>query len=80
MLFFDCPEEEMVKRVLNRNQGRVDDNIDTVKKRLKVFEILNLPVIDYYSKRGKLRKINAVGTEDEIFEKVRPIFSACAGK
>lgn len=80
VLFFDCPEEEMVKRVLNRNQGRVDDNIDTVKKRLKVFEILNLPVIDYYSKRGKLRKINAVGTEDEIFEKVRPIFSACAGK
>ncbi|KAL9375802.1 hypothetical protein Peur_032681 [Populus x canadensis] len=77
VLFFDCPEEEMVKRVLNRNQGRVDDNIDTVKKRLKVFEILNLPVIDYYSKRGKLCKINAVGTEDEIFEKVRPIFSAC---
>ncbi|KAJ6339316.1 hypothetical protein OIU77_007305 [Salix suchowensis] len=56
VLFFDCPEEEMVKRVLNRNEGRVDDNIDTVKKRLKVFEILNLPVIDYYSKRGKLHK------------------------
>ncbi|CAK7337068.1 unnamed protein product [Dovyalis caffra] len=77
VLFFDCPEEEMVKRVLNRNEGRVDDNIDTVKKRLKVFENLNLPVIDYYSKRGKLHRINAVGTEDEIFKQVRPIFSSC---
>ncbi|KAF7824896.1 UMP-CMP kinase isoform X1 [Senna tora] len=76
VLFFDCPEEEMVKRVLNRNQGRVDDNIDTIKKRLKVFEALNIPVIDHYAKRGKLHKINAVGSEDEIFEQVRPIFAA----
>lgn len=77
VLFFECPEEEMVKRVLNRNQGRVDDNMETIKKRLKVFEALNLPVINYYSKKGKVFKINAVGTEDEIFEQVRPIFVAC---
>ncbi|KAL0304146.1 UNVERIFIED_CONTAM: Pentatricopeptide repeat-containing protein, chloroplastic [Sesamum radiatum] len=56
VLFFDCPVEEMVKRVLNRNQGRVDDNIDTVKERLKVFTELNLPVIKYYSEKGKLYK------------------------
>ncbi|KAL5810969.1 hypothetical protein ACOSQ4_027537 [Xanthoceras sorbifolium] len=55
VLFFDCPEEEMVKRV---------------------FEALNLPVVNYYSKRGKLYTINAVGTLDEIFEQVRPVFSA----
>ncbi|KAJ9139992.1 hypothetical protein P3X46_030680 [Hevea brasiliensis] len=77
VLFFDCPEEEMVKRVLNRNEGRVDDNIDTIKKRLKVFSSLNLPVIGYYSKRGKLRTINAVGTVDEIFEQVRAVFTEC---
>ncbi|KAL5744364.1 hypothetical protein ACOSP7_027225 [Xanthoceras sorbifolium] len=76
VLFFDCPEEEMVKRVLSRNQGRVDDNIDTIRKRLKVFEALNLPVVNYYSKRGKLYTINAVGTLNEIFEQVLPVFSA----
>ncbi|ESW03325.1 hypothetical protein PHAVU_011G004800 [Phaseolus vulgaris] len=77
VLFFDCPEEEMVKRVLSRNEGRIDDNIDTMRNRLKVFEALNLPVIDYYSKKGKLYRINAVGTVDEIFEQVRPVFEAC---
>ncbi|PON89462.1 Adenylate kinase/UMP-CMP kinase [Trema orientale] len=77
VLFFDCPEKEMVKRVLSRNQGRVDDNIDTMKKRLKVFEALNRPVINYYSERGKVFKISAVGTVDEIFEQVRPIFASC---
>uniref|UniRef100_A0A5B6YV83 UMP-CMP kinase n=1 Tax=Davidia involucrata TaxID=16924 RepID=A0A5B6YV83_DAVIN len=76
VLFFDCPQEEMVKRVLSRNQGRVDDNIDTVEKRLKLFTTLNLPVINYYSEKGKLYKINAVGTEDEIFEQVHPVFTA----
>ncbi|KAJ0971034.1 hypothetical protein J5N97_018993 [Dioscorea zingiberensis] len=76
VLFFDCPEEEMVKRVLSRNQGRIDDNIETVKKRLKVFHTLNLPIVNYYSGKGKVHKINAVGTVDEIFEKVRPLFAA----
>ncbi|CAN1842687.1 Probable UMP-CMP kinase 2 [Linum perenne] len=76
VLFFDCPEEEMVKRVLNRNEGRVDDNIDTFKNRLKVFEAMSLPVIDYYSKKGKLHKINAVGDVNEIFEQARAVFAA----
>jgi len=58
VVFFDCPEDEMVKRLLGRNQGRVDDNIETIKKRLKVFESLNIPVIDYYSSRGKVRKVS----------------------
>uniref|UniRef100_A0A0A9DC73 adenylate kinase n=1 Tax=Arundo donax TaxID=35708 RepID=A0A0A9DC73_ARUDO len=65
----------MVKRLLGRNQGRVDDNIETIKKRLKVFESLNIPVIDYYSSRGKVHKINATGTAEEIFEGVRKLFS-----
>ncbi|GAB2265366.1 Probable UMP-CMP kinase 2 [Dionaea muscipula] len=76
VLFFDCPEEEMVKRVLSRNQGRVDDNEYTIKKRLQVFWDLNLPVINYYSKRGLLRTINATGSEDQIYEQVRQIFYA----
>ncbi|KAK6936334.1 hypothetical protein RJ641_033364, partial [Dillenia turbinata] len=79
VLFFDLPEDEMIKRVLSRNQGRVDDNIDTIKKRLKVFKSLNLPVINYYSQKGKLYKllfpIDATGTVDEIFDRVHPIFA-----
>ncbi|CAM8909050.1 unnamed protein product [Rhodiola kirilowii] len=76
VLFFDCPEEEMIQRVLSRNQGRVDDNIDTIKKRLQVFSSLNLPVVDYYAAKGKLLKINATGTVDGIFKQVHPIFAA----
>ncbi|KAL2920490.1 putative UMP-CMP kinase 2 [Bienertia sinuspersici] len=76
VLFFDCPEEVMMDRILHRNEGRVDDNDETVKTRLKVFKELSLPVIHHYSEKGILHTINAVGTEDEIFKKVRAVFSA----
>lgn len=36
VLFFDCPEAVMEKRLLGRQQGRTDDNIESIKKRFKV--------------------------------------------
>lgn len=40
MLFFSCPEEVMEKRLLGRNEGRTDDNIETIRKRFKVLIVL----------------------------------------
>ncbi|RZC02581.1 UMP-CMP kinase 3 isoform A [Glycine soja] len=57
VLFFDCPEEEMERRLLSRNQGREDDNIETIRKRFKVFLESSLPVINYYDAKGKVRKV-----------------------
>lgn len=39
VLFFDCPEETLIQRILQRAEtsGRVDDNIESLKKRLVVF-------------------------------------------
>lgn len=76
VLFFDCPEEVMVERVLNRNEGRVDDNEHTVKERLKVYKGITLPVVNHYAKKGKLYKVDGTGTQEEIFERVRPIFTS----
>lgn len=36
VLYFDCDEETMIQRLLARNEGRTDDNIDTIRKRFKV--------------------------------------------
>ncbi|KAK7339251.1 hypothetical protein VNO77_19907 [Canavalia gladiata] len=74
VLFFDCPEEEMERRLLSRNQGRKDDNIDTIKKRFKVFLESSLPVITYYDARGKVRKIDAARSIEQVFESVKTIF------
>ncbi|KAF9669128.1 hypothetical protein SADUNF_Sadunf14G0075800 [Salix dunnii] len=75
VLFFDCPEEELTKRILNRNQGRVDDNIETIGKRLKVYFESTLPVINYYNSKGKVQKIDAQRSVDEVFEDVKSVFA-----
>uniref|UniRef100_A0A0E0L6W3 UMP-CMP kinase n=1 Tax=Oryza punctata TaxID=4537 RepID=A0A0E0L6W3_ORYPU len=75
LLFIDCSKEEMERRILNRNQGRDDDNINTIRRRFDVFQHQTLPVIQYYEKRGKLRKVDGNRQVDEVFEDVKAIFS-----
>jgi len=72
VLYFEVADETMKKRLLKRAEtsGRVDDNEETIVKRLKTFHNHTQPVIDYYQKQGKVCKIVAEGTVDEIFAKV----------
>ncbi|KAM0918290.1 hypothetical protein ACQ4PT_008876 [Festuca glaucescens] len=74
VLFFDCSEEEMGRRLLGRNQGRSDDNIETIRKRFGVFVASSLPVIQYYDSKGMVKKINAAKPIAEVFEDVKTIF------
>ncbi|KAL6861401.1 hypothetical protein ACP4OV_017101 [Aristida adscensionis] len=75
VLFIDCSKEEMERRILNRNQGRDDDNIDTIRKRFEVFQESTLPVIQYYEKRGKLKRVDGSKSADAVFEDVKAIFA-----
>lgn len=75
VLFFDCDEKEMERRLLNRNEGRVDDNIETIRKRFRVFMESSIPVVEYYESKGKVRKIDAAKPVDEVFESVKAIFT-----
>ncbi|KAJ1689278.1 hypothetical protein LUZ63_013433 [Rhynchospora breviuscula] len=80
VLFFDCSEEEMERRLLGRNQGRVDDNIETIKKRFKVFVESSLPVVEHYESLGKVKRIDAAKPIPEVFEDIKVIFSSLASK
>ncbi|XP_055829713.1 UMP-CMP kinase 3-like [Solanum dulcamara] len=75
VLFFDCPEQEMEKRLLGRNQGREDDNIETIRKRFNVYMESGLPVIEYYRSKGKVRKIDVAKPVREVFEAVKVVFA-----
>ncbi|KAJ3684616.1 hypothetical protein LUZ61_013780 [Rhynchospora tenuis] len=80
VLFFDCYEEEMERRLLERNQGRVDDNIETIKKRFKVFVESSLPVVEHYESLGKVKRIDAAKPIPEVFEDIKVIFSSLDSK
>lgn len=59
--------------MLNRGKtsGRADDNEESIKKRFKVFEETSMPVVEYFEKQGKVEKVGAVGTPEEVYEEVK---------
>ena len=60
VLFFDCPEEVMLKRLLKRGEtsGRVDDNMESIKKRFKTFKETSMPVIDAFRQQNKVFEVS----------------------
>jgi adenylate kinase len=49
---------------------RADDNTETIKKRLEVFFAETAPLIDYYSRSGKLIEVQGEGTMEEICSRI----------
>ncbi len=52
---------------------RPDDEEDTVRRRLAVYEEQTAPVIDYYRKRGGLVSVNGAGDIEAIFAEIRRV-------
>nr|XP_033816098.1 adenylate kinase isoenzyme 1 isoform X2 [Geotrypetes seraphini]XP_033816099.1 adenylate kinase isoenzyme 1 isoform X2 [Geotrypetes seraphini] len=78
LLYVEAECETMVRRMLKRGEtsGRVDDNEETIKKRLETYNKDTLPVIAFYETRGIVHKIRAEGSVDEVFEQVSTALDA----
>ena len=74
VLYFEVADETMVKRLLKRAEtsGRVDDNEETIKKRLKTFHDLTRPVIEHYNKQGKVHTVSVTPTVADSRAKCTP--------
>ena len=73
-LYFDVSNEEMKKRILGRNEGRADDNEETIAKRLATFERETKPILAEFENRKILIKIDGMKSVDEISEDVSKQF------
>jgi len=72
VIYFEVSDETMTKRLLKRAEtsGRVDDNLETIKKRLRTFHDQTRPAIEHYNKQSKVKMIAAECSVDEIFAQV----------
>lgn len=59
VLYFECPEQVMLQRLLKRGEssGRIDDNIESIKKRFVIFKDTSMPVIEEFEKQNKVKKV-----------------------
>jgi len=71
-VFLDCPEDLMRERLLNRGKtsGRSDDNEESIIKRFRTFVNTSMPVVDHFSQEGRVIKVPADGTVEEVYEKL----------
>ncbi|MGO3648203.1 adenylate kinase [Agrococcus casei] len=65
-------KEEVVRRLLKRaeEQGRSDDNAETIRHRLDVYERETAPLIELFASRGLIVEVDGLGEIDEVTERV----------
>jgi adenylate kinase len=73
-VLFDPPKVEgKCDKCSGELYQRDDDNEATVTSRLKVYDEQTKPLIDYYEKQSKLRRINGVGDMSEILQRITSV-------
>ncbi len=70
-LQFAPPQEEGIcDRCKGKLFQRNDDKEDTIRARLKVYQEMTAPLIEFYKKENLLTTISGSGTVDEIFKNI----------
>jgi UMP-CMP kinase len=74
VLYIDCSEEECIKRIKGRNeqlaQKRIDDNIESIKKRFKVMNEETIPNLENFKKFTKVWMVDGGKAKDAVFTEI----------
>lgn len=67
----------MLKRLLKRGEtsGRIDDNVESIRKRFKTFTDTSFPVIEYYDQKGKVRQVSCQQSIDGVYAQTKGFFT-----
>lgn len=70
--------KELINRLLKRGEtsGRSDDNLETIKKRLDIYQMKTRPVNDFYKNLNKYAAIDGMGTVSEIFSRISEVIDS----
>ncbi len=66
----DVPPDVLVERLLKRAEleGRADDNEETIRTRMQVYENQTKPLLDYYGKKGLVVAVDGQQTIENVQE------------
>jgi len=69
--------DAVVARLLKRAEleGRADDNEETIRERMRVYDSQTAPLLEYYTSRGLLIEVDGMGTVDEVEGRIREVVS-----
>ena len=72
---FEILEERIQKRIEESGKGekRKDDNLEILRNRIEVFKSSTLPIVEYYEKKGILRKVDGMKSINEVNSEILKI-------
>lgn len=84
VIVIEADEGALIRRVENRaNEARAkgqpvrsDDDPEVFKKRLKTYQAETAPVLPYYARQGKVRKIDGMKPIDEVTAQIEAALAA----
>jgi len=76
----DVADDELLIRLLKRAQeeGRSDDNEETIKNRIQVYNDKTKELIDYYQTNGIFQGVSGTGSLDEVKERIKAVLNSAA--
>ncbi len=71
----EADDDALVARMLKRavEEGRSDDNEETIRNRMTVYHRQTKPLLDYYGGQGKLQLVDGIGSVDEVSDRIRQV-------
>lgn len=76
VIYINVSDEEALRRLAFRNDGREDETADALKRRIALFHKFTKPVLEYYKEKGNLHEINGERSVEEIHKDILNILKA----
>jgi adenylate kinase len=69
--------DAVVERLLKRAklEGRADDNEETIRERMRVYDAQTAPLLEFYKIAGILSEVDGMGTKEEVSARVETALS-----
>jgi adenylate kinase len=65
----DVPRQELIDRMLRRGRGP-DDTLEVITRRIDDYGVKTAPLIEFYAARGVLRRVDGLGTMDDVWARL----------
>ena len=74
----DVDEAKLVERMAGRarNEGRADDNPETIRERLRVYREKTAPLVAWFARKGSLVTVDGIGEIGEVSDRIEQALRA----
>src|ERR1700722_4570332 len=79
VIYLDAPPDVLVAPIAGRGENRADDSAAVARHRLEVYAENTAPLVDYYTGRGLVTKIDASSPVDVVSQEIFTVLDRIKG-